>query len=253
MSVGLDVNGAIAIITLDRPKARNAIDPETTVALASAFARVEDDPDIWVAVLTGAPPVFCAGADLKAISAGNERQLSDEHGFASITRRARVKPLIAAVSGPALAGGTEIVLACDLVVAERGASFGLPEVKRSLLAAAGGLYRLPRVLPRNIAMECLLTGDPISAEQAAAHGLVNLLVENGRALEQAIDLGRRICGNAPVAVRESRRLALALPGCSDDIGQAESSTAMRQILRTRDAAEGMRAFIEKRAPHWTGE
>jgi enoyl-CoA hydratase len=247
-----ECGGHVALLTLDRPAARNAIDPEMRAALAEAFAKFEADDNIWATVLAGTPPAFCAGADLKAIQAGRADDLSDEHGFASVTSRTRSKPLIAAVSGPALAGGTEIVLACDLVVAERNATFGLPEVKRSLVAAAGGLYRLPRVMPRNIALECLLTGDPITADRAAAYGLVNILCEDGTGVASALELASRICANAPLAVRESLRLSLASAHLDDTAAQRASSQAMRRVLASADAAEGLQAFIEKRPPVWRG-
>jgi enoyl-CoA hydratase len=251
--IDFDVQGHLAVITLNRPQARNAIDPETTRQIADAFDRIDDDNDIRVTIITGAPPVFCAGADLRAINAGRERELSDANGFASLTHRQRCKPLIAAVNGPALAGGTEIVLACDLVVAEVSASFGIPEVKRGLIAAAGGLYRLARVLPRNVALECGVTGDPLSAHRAAELGLVNVLAEHGEVLTAAIRLAERITANAPLAVSETRRLMLTTPYEPDDVGYAESRVAMKRILATKDAAEGVRAFVEKRAPKWAGE
>jgi enoyl-CoA hydratase/carnithine racemase len=251
--IEFDVQGHLAVITLNRPKARNAIDGATTRQISEAFDRIDGDSNIWVTIITGAPPVFCAGADLRAIDAGRERELSDANGFASLTHRQRSKPLIAAVNGPALAGGTEIVLACDLVVADASASFGIPEVRRGLIAAAGGLYRLPRVLPMNIALECGLTGDPLSAQRATELGLVNVLTAQGDALSTAKDLAGRVTDNAPVAVRETRRLMLSTPYQPDNVGYNESRAAMKRILSTKDAAEGVRAFVEKRPPNWTGE
>jgi enoyl-CoA hydratase/carnithine racemase len=251
--IGFEVRGHHAVITLNRPQARNAVDPDTTRQIADAFDRIDNDNDIRVAIITGAPPVFCAGADLRAINAGQERELSDANGFASLTYRQRTKPLIAAVNGPALAGGTEIVLACDLVVAEASATFGIPEVKRGLIAAAGGLYRLARVLPRNIALECGMTGDPLSASRAAEFGLVNVLAEHGEALPTAIHLAERITANAPLAVSETRRLMLSTSYEPDEVGYTESRKAMKRILASKDATEGVRAFVEKRAPTWTGE
>jgi enoyl-CoA hydratase/carnithine racemase len=251
--VDFQVQDHIAIVTLNRPQARNSIDPSTTRELAAAFDRIEADSDIWVSMITGEPPVFCAGADLKAINAGRERELSDAHGFASITNRERTKPLIAAVTGPALAGGTEIVLACDLVVAQDSATFGIPEVKRGLLAAAGGVYRLPRVLPRNIALELGMTGDPITARRAAAFGLVNVLCDDGAALSTAVELAQRVTANAPLAVRETRRLMLTTPYELDEFGRNASRAVMKSVLSSKDAAEGVRAFVEKRPPVWVGE
>ena len=251
--IDFDVQGHLAVITLNRPQARNAIDPDTSRQIAEAFDRIETDNSIRVTIITGSPPVFCAGADLRAINAGRERELSDVNGFASLTHRQRNKPLIAAVNGPALAGGTEIVLACDLVVAEPTASFGIPEVKRGLIAAAGGLYRLARVLPRNIALECGMTGDPLSAYRAADLGLVNVLADAGEVVPTAVRLAERITANAPLAVSETRRLMLSTPYEPDEVGYAASRGAMKRILATKDAAEGVRAFVEKRAPNWTGE
>jgi enoyl-CoA hydratase len=240
-------------VTLNRPEVRNAIDIDTRRQLCDAFDRVERDRGIRVAIITGAAPAFCAGADLRLVGAGREPELHDEHGFASLTNRVRSKPLIAAVNGPALAGGAEIVLACDLVVAEMSASFGLSEVKRGLIAAGGGLYRLPRVLPRNIALECGLTGDPLSARRAAEFGLVNVLVEDGEGLAAAIGLGERIIANAPLAVSQTRRLMLSTPYQPDEVGWERSRLEMERIVATKDAAEGVRAFVEKRRPEWTGE
>ncbi len=197
--------GHVAVVTLNRPEARNAVNPEVAHGLEAAVDRAEADGEVWVAILTGAPPAFSAGADLKAVAADGGRGIHTERGgFGGFVKRVRTKPVIAAVEGPALAGGTEIVLACDLVTAGRSATFGLPEVKRSLAAGAGGLFRLGRKIPLNIAMECALTGDPITAERAYAFGLVNVLCDDGGALAAGQALAGRITANAPVAVRESR-------------------------------------------------
>jgi enoyl-CoA hydratase len=198
--------GRVAVITLQRPEARNAISPEMALSIEAAVDRLEADDEAWVGVLAADGPVFCAGADLKAIAGGRAGEIQTKRGgFAGFVRRERTKPVIAAVDGPALAGGTEIVLACDMVIASTAASFGLPEVKRSLVAAAGGLFRLPRVLPPAIAMEVALTGDPITAARAAHFGLVNELVEPGMARQAALALAERVVINAPIAVRASRR------------------------------------------------
>lgn len=182
--IHLSVDGEthVATITLDRPDARNAIDVQTAIDLEAAFDQAEGDDVVRAIVLTATPPVFCAGADLKAVNAGLVHDLNTERGgFAGITQRVRSKALIAAVEGPALAGGAEIVMSCDLVVASTAARFGLPEVKRSIVAAAGGLFRLGRRVPLNIAMECVMTGDPITAERAHGFGFVNVLTEPGDA------------------------------------------------------------------------
>jgi enoyl-CoA hydratase len=178
---------------------------------------------------------------------------TERGGFAGITRRHRHKPLIAAVDGPAFAGGCEIALACDLIVASTQAKFGIPEVKRSLVAAAGGLFRLPQALPRNVALELAMTGDPIDAERAYALGMVNVLAEPGQAVETALALAERITVNAPLAVQASRRVILeSLSGNEEEMWRA-SGTAMFEMSQTEDFAEGPLAFIEKRAPNWKGK
>lgn len=243
----------VAIITLDRPEARNAIDPATAVAIEEAIDRFEGDDDIWVGIIAARGPVFCAGADLKAIAAGNSGGImTPRGGFAGFCRRERSKPVIAAVDGPALAGGCEIVAACDLVVASTASSFGIPEVKRSLVAGAGGLFRLGRKLPANLAMELALTGDPITAEQAYVHGIVNQLVEPGAVLDAALALAARITVNAPVAVRLSRQVLLDSVAAGDDEAWRITNVAYKAVLATEDFNEGPLAFVEKRAPKWSG-
>jgi enoyl-CoA hydratase len=245
--------GRVAVLTINRPEARNAVNGDVARTMEEGLDRLEEDEDIWVGIVTGAGPVFSAGADLKAIASGQAADLQTKRGgFGGIAARQRTKPLIAAVDGPALAGGTEIVLSCDLVVASTNARFGIPEVKRSLVAAAGGLFRLPRALPRNIAMELALTGDPIDAERAHHFGLVNELVEPGKALEAALALAERVTVNAPVAVRESRRVLLDGMLADDDTAWKITFDAMAKAMATEDFAEGPRAFIEKRAPEWKG-
>ena len=251
--VEYDVRGRIGLIRINRPEARNAVNSAVASGMEAAIDKLESDPDTWVGVVTGEGPVFSAGADLKAIAAGEGSSLSTPGGgFAGITRKARTKPLIAAVDGPALAGGCEIALSCDLIVASTAATFGLPEVKRSLVAAAGGLFRLPRALPPKIAMEIVLTGDPIPAERAYEFGLVNEVVEEGEALNAAMAMAERICANAPVAVRLSREIVLAADVADDDSLWKMSARAMRSVMETEDFNEGPRAFIEKRPPNWSG-
>lgn len=251
--VDYTTQGRVAVITIDRPEARNAVDGDVATGIEAALDRLEADEECWIGVIAGNGPVFSAGADLRAVSAGRADSLSTARGgFAGIVQRERTKPLIAAVEGPALAGGFEIVLACDLVVAATSASFGLPEVKRSLVAASGGLFRLPRAVPRIIAMELVLTGDPMDATRAYALGLVNQLVEPGSALDAARALADRIGANAPIAVRESRRALLAGVGADDEDAWRTSRRAMATVMATEDFAEGPKAFVEKRPPRWQG-
>jgi enoyl-CoA hydratase len=252
-SILVTIEGHVALITINRPEARNAINDVVAEGIEAAIDRIEGDDDLWVGILTGVPPVFSAGADLKMISAGLGARLTTERGgFAGITRRSRSKPIIAAVDGPALAGGTELVLSCDLVVASTAASFGLPEVKRSLVAAGGGLFRLPRRIPFNVAMECALTGDPIDAEVAYRFGLVNHLTAPGGALGGARALAARVTANAPVAVRETRQVVVESALADDATGWRLSEAAMMTAVGSADFSEGLTAFIEKRPPVWTG-
>jgi enoyl-CoA hydratase len=251
--VEYEQRGRVAVLTIRRPEARNAVNGEVAKGMEAAIDRLEEDDDVWVGIVTGEGPVFSAGADLKAIASGQAADLQTKRGgFGGIARRERTKPLIAAVNGPAYAGGCEIVLSCDLVVASREAKFGIPEVKRSLVAAAGGLFRLPRALPRNIAMEMALTGDPITAERAFHLGLVNELVDPGQEVEAAIALADRIIANAPVAVRESRKVVMQGWGAADDDAWKITGAAMAAAMSTEDFQEGPRAFIEKRPPEWKG-
>ena len=251
--VEYEQRGRVAVLTINRPEARNAVNGDVANGMEAAIDRLEEDPEVWVGIVTGAGPVFCAGADLKAIATGQAGSLQTKRGgFGGIVTRERAKPIIAAVDGPALAGGCEIVLACDLVVASPNARFGLPEVKRSLVAAAGGLFRLPRTLPRAIAYEMIVTGDPIEADRAYHFGMVNELCEAGQAVEAAIALAERVVANAPLAVRESLKIAKTAVDQPDEVGWRMSFEGMASLASTEDFAEGPRAFIEKRPPEWKG-
>ena len=245
----------VALVTLNRPEARNAVNGDVTQGLEAAIDATEADDDVWLVILTGSgDAAFCAGADLKAVSSGQGQGLRTERGgFAGFVHATRRKPWIAAINGPALAGGCEIALACELRVAVPTARFGLPEVKRGLVASAGGLYRLPRALPQALALEMILTGEPISAERALQLGLVNALAEPAGLLAAAQALAARITVNAPVAVRES--LAVAKQALDlDDAGlRSLSGQAQQAVMASEDYREGPLAFIEKRAPRWTGK
>ncbi|WP_447747257.1 enoyl-CoA hydratase-related protein [Variovorax boronicumulans] len=248
--------GHVALVTIDRPEARNAVNGDVASGLEAAVDATEADDDIRAVVLTGAGrEAFCAGADLKEVSAGRGSALRTERGgFAGFVYRERSKPWIAAVNGKALAGGTELVLACDLVVAVRQAAFGLPEVLRGLIAAAGGLYRLPRAIPPNIALELILTAGQLDAERAHGFGLVNRLVDDVDGLrEAALALAAEVARNAPVAVRQSLRVAReANSGLDEAALRALTRDAFERVAASEDFKEGPRAFIEKRAPRWTG-
>ncbi len=253
MSVTLEIREHIAVLTIDRPEARNAVNGAVTTSMEARLDEFEANPDLWVGVLTGAGTTFSAGADLKAISAGRGHELgSAKGGFAGLVQRARTKPLIAAVNGPALAGGCEIALACDMVVAAENASFGLPEVKRSLVAAAGALIRLPRAIGMAPAMEIILTGDPISARRACELGLINQVVPEGKVLEAALELAGRVARNAPLAVQASRNLAARAFTDSDQQIWNDTFSEFQRIIQSEDAREGPIAFIEKREPRWQG-
>jgi enoyl-CoA hydratase len=253
MSVDFEQRGPFAVIKINRPEARNAVNGAVASGIEEAIDKIEADDSIWLGIITGEPPVFCAGADLKEINSGNAGALSTRRGgFAGFVQRERTKPIIAAVDGPALAGGTEIVLASDLVVASTTATFGIPEVKRNLIAGAGGLFRLGRKIPLNIAMELTLTGDPIDATRAHHFGLVNRLVEPGQALTEAISLAEQITANAPLAVRASRQVVLEATYAPDDVGWQLSGEHFARVIASEDTAEGLTAFIEKRAPQWKG-
>lgn len=244
----------IAIITLNRPDKRNAVNGALAEALGHVVAETERDPAIRVVVLASSKDdIFCAGADLGEIARGNGRALFlKDSGFAGIVDAVRTKPWIGAITGPALAGGCEIALCCDMIVASDAARFGLPEVKRGLFAAAGGAHRLPRALPRNIALELIATGEPLDAARAYALGFVNHLVPTDQAVPTALALAATIAANAPVSVVESMKLARIAAEHSDAELRTLSAEITRLVMRTEDSREGPLAFVEKRAPVWQG-
>jgi len=256
--VTFESRGHVAVLTLNRPEARNAINGDVAAGMEAAIDRLEGDPELWVGVLTANTegqerPVFSAGADLKALNSGDGASLSRPNGgFAGFVYRERRKPVIAAVDGLATAGGCEIVLAADMVVATTRSAFGLAEVKRNLVAGAGGLFRLPQAIGRATAMEAILTGEPIPAERAYQLGLVSRLVEPGEAVAEAQRLAEQICQNAPLAVWESRAVIAAASSQSDDALKQMTDEAMGTVLRSEDLSEGLTAFIEKRPPVWKG-
>ena len=240
----------ILIITINRPEAKNAANAAVSHGLAAAMDLLDDDPGLSVGILTGAGGTFCAGMDLKAFARGENVAVKGRGlGF---TERPPVKPLIAAVEGYALAGGTELALATDLIVAARNSAFGIPEVRRGLVAAGGGLLRLPQRIPYQIAMELALTGDTLSAQRAHDLGLVNVLVEPGQALAAAIELAERIAANGPLAVAATKRVIVESRGWSPEDQWREQLKIIMPVFGSHDAREGAIAFAEKRPPHWTG-
>uniref|UniRef100_UPI0035CB86D2 enoyl-CoA hydratase-related protein n=1 Tax=uncultured Sphingomonas sp. TaxID=158754 RepID=UPI0035CB86D2 len=244
----------VAVVTLNRPEKRNAVNAALASALEAIVRRTEADPDIRSVVLTSSfAPVFCAGADLAAAAVGQGKGIETAAGgFAGFTYIERSKPWIAAVEGKALAGGCEIVLACDMLVASRTASFGLPEVQRGMMAGAGGAHRIGKLLPRNIANELLATGDPLDAEFAYRWGMVNRLTQPGEAISTAVALAERIAANAPVAVQFSLAAARESAALPDATGRSVAGERFAALKHTEDFKEGPRAFLEKRAPIWNG-
>jgi crotonobetainyl-CoA hydratase len=249
--------GNVALITLNRPEARNAINQAVSTALGDALHEAHLDPEVRAVVITGAgDKSFCAGADLKAISR-RENIFHPEHpewGFAGYVHHFIDKPTIAAVNATALGGGTELALASDLVVAGEGARFGLPEVKRGLIAAAGGVFRIVDHLPRKVAMELLFTGEPITAEEALRWGLINQVVPDGTVVDAALALAERITVNAPLAVSASKRVAYGVDDgviTGDETGWSRTMREIGALLKSEDAKEGPLAFAQKRQPVWT--
>jgi enoyl-CoA hydratase len=241
----------VLLITLNRPQARNAVNLALAEGMAAALDDLDADDDVTVGVITGAGAGFCAGMDLKAFVTG-ERPWAGDRGFAGIVRRASRKPLIAAVEGFAVAGGLEVALACDLIVAARGAKLGIPEVKRSLVAAAGALRRLPQRLPYGVAMELALTGEPITAERGYELGLVNRLADAGGALDAALELARAIAANGPLALDATKAIVQQQFDWSEEEFWQRQDELAAPVMSSQDAREGAVAFSEKRAPVWQG-
>ncbi|MEM7017202.1 MAG: enoyl-CoA hydratase-related protein [Pseudomonadota bacterium] len=254
MVVEFEKQGNLAMITLNRPEARNAVNGEVASSMEAILDDYESDPDLWAAILMANGSVFCAGADLKEIAAGRGHQLGTaKGGFAGLVKRARTKPLIAAIRGSALAGGTEIALSCDMIVCAEDTQFGLPETKRSLVAAAGGLFRLPRAIGMAPALEAIMTGDPIPAERAYQLGMVNYMVPEAEVVATAKSLAERVTAAAPLAVQHSRSVAIQAFTEEDETLWQASFKAFSENAKTEDYQEGPRAFIEKRSPLWKGK
>jgi enoyl-CoA hydratase/carnithine racemase len=246
--VGRRRDGHVLVITLQRPEKRNAINRAVADALDDALNELDDDHELWAGILTGSGDVFSAGSDL---TAGGDYS-TERGGEYGIIRRRRRKPLIAAVEGPALGGGLEIVLACDLVVAARTARFGLPEVSIGVVPTCAGLFRAPRALPLNIARQLILTGRPIGAERAYEVGFVNVLADPGLAQEEALSLAHQLCTNAPVSVQSCLEAVNEIAAADDELGWQQTDSALRTATASADAREGVAAFLEKRPPVWTG-
>ena len=241
----------VQVISINRPQVRNAINRAVSEAVAAAVDELDERTDLTLGIITGTGGNFCTGMDLKAFLAGELVALPGR-GLAGFIQRPPRKPMIAAVEGWAVAGGFEIALACDLIVAARDARFGLPEVRRGLVAAAGGLLRLPRRYPPAIAKQLALTGEPLSAADASRLGLVNELTEPGQALDGALDLARRITPNGPLAVRTTKQILDQALDWTVAEGFSRQEPMVAQILASADAREGAAAFAEKRPPAWTG-
>lgn len=242
----------VAVLTLNRPDRRNAIDLETANLISAALDELDATDALRVAVLTGTHETFSAGMDLKAYAETGQRPIDEHRGGFGIVGRPPHKPVIAAVEGAALGGGFEIALACDLIVAGESARFGLPEVKRGLVASGGGMLRLPRRIPRNVAMEAMLTGRPLTASRCAELGLVNRVVPDGRALATAREFAAEIAQNAPLAVQASKAVVAASALWPEDEQFARQELVIEPVRNSHDAQEGARAFAEKRAPRWRG-
>ena len=237
----------VLLITLNRPKARNAVNTALARALTAAIEELDGDDGLTAGVLTGAGGGFCAGMDLKAFATEGPPK-----GFDEFLRNGAKKPLIAAIEGFAVAGGLEIALTCDLLVAAKGVKLGIPEVGVGLFAAGGALMRLPRLVPYGVAMEMALTGDPITAEKALEYGLVARIADPGKTVDEAILLATRIAKNAPLSVAASKQLIVDSFGRTEEEFWKHQLPQMRKVFASEDAKEGPRSFAEKRAPKWTG-
>ena len=251
-TVRTEVTGRTLVITIDRPAARNAINAAAARGIADAIDELETDPDLRVGVLTGAGGTFSAGMDLKAAGRGESAHV-DGKGFAGLTEARTSKPLIAAVEGFAVGGGFELALSCDLVVAASSATFGLPEVKRGLIAGGGGVIRLPQRIPHHLAMELLLTGRTIDASRARELGVVNELVADAETVTAALALAEEIGANAPLALAAVKEVVRSSEGRPESEAFSAQRAEIGDLMRSADFAEGVRAFSEKRAPQWTGK
>jgi enoyl-CoA hydratase len=248
----VDVNDGVMTITLNRPKAKNAVNLAMAEAVAAAMEELDDNDDIRVAILTGTGGNFCAGMDLKAFITG-ELPVIPGRGFGGLAEQSPAKPLLAAVEGYALAGGLELMISCDLIVAAEDAQFGITEVKRGLVAGAGGLMKLPRQIPPRLAMEMALVGDFCSAQRAAEMGLINRVVPTGTALDAAKELAAKIAANGPMAVRVSKQIMVEQEDWSTEEMWAKQGELANPVFVSEDAIEGATAFAEKRAPNWKGK
>ncbi|WP_410613449.1 crotonase/enoyl-CoA hydratase family protein [Amycolatopsis sp. lyj-109] len=240
--------GSTLLITIDRPAARNAVNAAVATRLAAALDELESDPTLRAGVLTGAENTFSAGMDLKAALQGESPEIPGR-GFGGLTEAELTKPLIAAVEGFAMGGGFELALGCDLIVASEDAQFGLPEVKRGLIAAGGGVIRLPKRIPHHLAMEFLLTGEPVTGRRAGELGLVNRVTPNGDAAAVALQLAEKLAENAPLALAAVKKIVRGSEAEAFAVQREET----KKLMQSNDVREGMTAFAERRAPKWTGE
>ncbi len=246
-----EVRDGILIVTINRPEAKNAMNKAAAEGITAAIDRLDAEDDLRVGILTGAGGTFCSGMDLKGFLKGESPSI-EGRGFGGITQKGPVKPLIAAVEGYALAGGMELMISCDLIVANKDAKFGIPEAKRGLAAAAGGLMKLPNMIPPKIAMELALTGEFIGTDRAYELGLLNRVVD-GSALDAAIELAGKITANGPLAVRVSKQIVEESRGWGLDERWDKQAALLPQVFMSEDAREGSLAFAEKRAPNWKGK